>query len=94
MSSSNTTCALDPILMPIWLIKCCSVVLMPTAQLLTLSLLEGHVPAPWKNAVVKSMLKKSGIDPSFNLRFVAKIAGKAVLDQLMEYCTINHASSA
>ena len=84
--------------MPTWLIKRCSDVLTPTTtQLLKLSLLEGHVPAPWKNAVVKPMLKKSGIDPILknyrpvsNLPFVAKIAEKAVIDQLMEYCTTNH----
>ena len=50
-----------------------------------------------ENAVVKPMLKKSGIDPILknyrpvsNLPFVAKIAEKAVIDQLMEYCTTNH----
>ena len=45
MSSSNATCTLDP--MPTWLIKRCSDVLTPViTQLLNLSLLEGHVPAP------------------------------------------------
>ena len=47
MSSNNATRTLDP--MPTWLIKRCSDVLKPTiTQLLNLSLLEGHVPAPWK----------------------------------------------
>ena len=72
--------------------------LTPTiTQLLNLSLLEGHVTALWKNAVVKPMLKKFGIDPVLknygpvsNFPFVAKIAEKAVIDQLMEYCTTNH----
>ena len=43
------------------------------------------------------MLKKFGIDPVLknygpvsNFPFVAKIAEKAVIDQLMEYCTTNH----
>ncbi|XP_068726241.1 uncharacterized protein [Montipora capricornis] len=96
MSSSKATCTLHP--MPTWLIKRCSDVLTPvTTQLLNLSLLEGHLSAPWKNAVVKPMLKKSGIDPIFrNYRpvsnlpfayFVSKIAEKGVIDQLMEYCT-------
>ncbi|KAK2552925.1 hypothetical protein P5673_025877 [Acropora cervicornis] len=50
MSPSNATCSLDP--MPTWLIKHCSDASMPTiTQLLNLSLLKGHVPAPWKNAV-------------------------------------------
>ena len=94
MSSSNATCTLYP--MPTWLIKRCSDVLTPViTQLLNLSLLEGHVPVPWKNAVVEPMQKKSGIDPVLknyrpvsNLLFVAK--EKAVIDQLMEYCTTNH----
>ena len=95
MSSSNATCMLS---MPTWLIKRCSDVLTPViTQLLNLSLLEGHVPAPWKNAVVKPMLKKSGIDPILknyrtvsNLPFVSKFAEKPVIDQLKEYCTTNH----
>ena len=58
---------------------------------------RGHVPAPWKNAVVKPMLKKTGIDPILknyrpvsNLLFAAKIAEKAVIDQLMAHCTTSH----
>ena len=78
--------------MPTRLIKRCSDVLKRTiTQLLNLSLLQGHIPAPWKNAVVNPMLKKSGIDPVLknygpvsNLSFVAKIAEKALIDQLME----------
>jgi len=96
MSSSNATCILDPI--PTCLVKNCSDVLTPAiTQMLNLSLLEGHVPASWKNAVVKPMLKKSGIEPILknyrpvsNLPFVAKAAEKAVINQLMNYCTINH----
>lgn len=50
MSSSNATCVLDPI--PTWLLKSCSDILMPViTQMLNLSLLEGHVPISWKNAV-------------------------------------------
>ena len=61
-SSSNAASTLDPI--PTWLIKRCSDALTPTiTQLQKLSLLEGHIPAPWKNAMVKPQLKKSGIDP-------------------------------
>ena len=95
MSSSNATCVLDPI--PTWLVKSCSDVLTPViTQMLNLSLLEGHVPISWKNAVVKPMLKKSGIEPILknyrpvsNLPFVAKATEKAVINQLMGYCTIN-----
>ena len=50
-----------------------------------------------ENAVVKLQLKKSGIDPILknyrpvrNLPFVSKITEKAVVDQLIEYCTTNN----
>ena len=96
MSSSNATCILD--LIPTWLVKSCSEVLTPViTQMLNFSLLEGHVPTSWKNAVVKPMLKKSGIEPILknyrpvsNLPFVAKATEKAVINQFMDYCTINH----
>ena len=47
--------------------------------------------------MVKPMLKKTGIDPILknyrpvsNLLFAAKIAEKAVIDQLMAHCTTSH----
>ncbi|XP_015770408.1 PREDICTED: uncharacterized protein LOC107348857 [Acropora digitifera] len=86
MSSSNSTCSLDP--NPTWLIKRCSDVLTPIiTQMINLSLSEGHVPAQWKNAVVRPLLKKSGLDPVLknfrpvsNLAFVGKAAEKAVIE--------------
>ena len=63
MSSSNTTCMLDPT--PAWLIKRCSDVLTPViTQMTNFSLMEGQVPLPLKNAVVRPLLKKSGADRS------------------------------
>ena len=93
MSSSNSTCSLDP--NPTWLIKRCSDVLTPIiTQMINLSLSEGHVPAQWKNAVVRPLLKKSGLDPVLknfrpvsNLAFVGKAAEKAVIEQLINHCT-------
>ena len=96
MSSSNATCRLDPI--PTWLAKSCSDVLTPAiTRMLNLSFMEGNVPAPWKEAIVKPLLKKPGLDPLLknyrpvsNLPFVSKVAEKAVINQLMDYCTVNN----
>ena len=93
MSSSNSTCSLDP--NPTWLIKRCSDVLTPIiTQMINLSLSEGLVPAQWKNAVVRPLLKKPGLDPVLknfrpvsNLAFVGKAAEKAVIEQLINHCT-------
>ena len=93
MSSSNSTCSLDP--NPTWLLKRCSDVLTPiVTQMINLSLSEGHVPAQWKNAVVRPLLKKSDLDPVLknfrpvsNLAFVGKAAEKAVIEQLINHCT-------
>ena len=93
MSSSNSTCSLDP--NPTWLIKRCSDVLTPIiTQMINLSVSEGLVPAQWKNAVVRPLLKKPGLDPVLknfrpvsNLAFVGKAAEKAVIEQLINHCT-------
>ncbi|XP_068735261.1 uncharacterized protein [Montipora capricornis] len=78
MSSSNSTCSLDP--NPTWLIKRCSDVLTPIiTQMINLSLSEGLVPAQWKNAV--------NFRPVSNLAFVGKTAEKAVIEQLINHCT-------
>ena len=62
--------------------------------MINLSLSEGHVPAQWKSAVVRPLLKKSGLDPALknfrpvsNLAFVGKAAQKAVIEQLINHCT-------
>lgn len=65
--------------------------------MINFSLMEGQVPLPWKNAVVRPLFKKLGADPTLmnfrpvsNLPFVAKAAEKAVITQLMDNCITNH----
>ena len=83
MSSANASCLLDPI-PPTWLLKqCCDIdILLPViTQVTRLSLRDGIVPDCRKNAMVRPLLKKQGLDPEFknyrpvsNLPFIAKIA--------------------
>lgn len=93
--SSNATCALDPI--PSWLTKECCEVLSPViTRLINQSLQEGIVPDTWKTALVVPLLKKAGLDATFNnyrpvsnLSFISKILEKAVATQLLAHCTNN-----
>ena len=59
-------------------------------KIINLSLNQGYVPASWKNALVRPILKKPGLEgqyenfkPVNNLQFVSKIAEKAVVRQLL-----------
>ena len=61
-----------------------------------LSIRHVYVPDDWKSAIVKPLLKKSGLDlthknfrPVSNLPFISKIVEKAVLSQLFKHCEGN-----
>ena len=61
--SSNASCRLDPV--PTWLSKSCLDLLAPPiAEMVNLSLLNGHVPENWRTAVVFLLLKK----PDLNIK--------------------------
>ena len=83
---------MDPI--PTWLLKLCVDELTPIiTKIINLSLDPGYVPASWKRALLRPILKKPGLEgqyenfrPVNNLQFVSKIAEKAVVGQLMEHC--------
>ena len=92
LRSSNAYCKLDPL--PTNLLKHCSSYLTPfITKLINMSLNNAIVPAAMKEAVVKPLLKKSGLDtdeyknfrPVFNLSFISKICEKVVADQLKKY---------
>ena len=60
--SPDKSCDLDP--MPTSLVKSCPTELVPViANIINASLLTGIVPAEIKHAMVKPLLKKSGLDP-------------------------------
>ena len=75
---------------PTWLLKECLDSLLPVLTLLVNKSLQiGYFPEEWKNALVKPLLKKLGLElvfPSFrpvsNLPFISKLAEKASVNQL------------
>ena len=86
--SPNKQCSSDPI--PTWLSKECLDSLLPVLTLLVNKSLQiGYFPEEWKNALVKRLLKKLGLElvfPSFrpvsNLPFISKLTEKASVNQL------------
>ena len=90
--SKPTTCLLDPV--PTKLLK----ELLPVAEepllnIINSSLSLGHVPKPFKLAVIKPLIKKPKLDPSVlanyrpisNLPFMSKILEKVVSAQLSTF---------
>ena len=89
--SPNKQCSRDPI--PTWLLKECLDSLLPVLTLLVNKSLQiGYFPEEWKNALVKPLLKKLGLElifPSFrpvsNLPFISKLTEKASVNQLSDH---------
>ncbi len=88
-ASKPTTCLLDPV--PTKLLK----ELLPVAEvnIINSSLSLGHVPKPFKLAVIKPLIKKPKLDPCelanyrpiSNLPFMSKIVEKVVSAQLCSF---------
>ena len=84
---------MDPI--PTWLEKSCLEVLAPfITHMFNFSIRHAYVPDDWKTAIVKPLLKKSGLElnyknsrPVSNLPFFSKIV--EVLSQLFKHCEGN-----
>ena len=93
--ASNASCQLDPI--PTYLLKdCCDVLCPIITKMINMSLEKGIVPENWKLALVDPRLKKLGMDlvfenfrPVNNLHFLAKVAEKVVMSQLVNHCNEN-----
>ncbi len=96
-ASKPTTCLLDPV--PTKLLK----ELLPVAEepllnIINSSLSLGHVPKPFKLAVIKPLIKKPKIDPCelanyrpiSNLPFMSKILEKVVSAQLCSFLLKNY----
>ncbi|KAI2645534.1 RNA-directed DNA polymerase from mobile element jockey [Labeo rohita] len=94
--SKPTTCLLDPV--PTKLLK----ELLPVAEepllnIINSSLSLGHVPKPFKLAVIKPLIKKPQLDPSelanyrpiSNLPFMSKILEKVISVQLCSFLQKN-----
>ncbi len=96
-ASKPTTCLLDPV--PTKLLK----ELLPVAEepllnIINSSLSLGHVPKPFKLAVIKPLIKKPKLDPCelanyrpiSNLPFMSKILEKVVSAQLCSFLQKNY----
>uniref|UniRef100_A0A8C1YN93 Reverse transcriptase domain-containing protein n=1 Tax=Cyprinus carpio TaxID=7962 RepID=A0A8C1YN93_CYPCA len=96
ITASKPTTLLDPV--PTKLLK----KLLPVAEKLLLNIINsslslGHVPKPFKLAVIKPLIKKPQLDPSelanyrpiSNLPFMSKILEKVVSAQLCSYLQKN-----
>ncbi len=94
-ASKPTTCLLDPV--PTKLLKELPVAEEPLLNIINSSLSLGHVPKPFKLAVIKPLIKKPQLDPSelanyrpiSNLQFMSKILEKVVSAQLCSFLQKN-----
>lgn len=90
--SSKKSCSLDP--MPTKLVLASIEQLLPViTQMINSSLLAGHFPKLWKEALVDPRQKKAGINdfgnlrPVSNLQYVSKLTERAVFDQVHIHLT-------
>jgi len=88
-ASPNKTCQLDPV--PTWLVKEMRELLAPLITLLfNRSLVTECFPSEFKHAIVRTLLKKSGLDasdlknyrPVSNLSFLSKLLERVVQKRL------------
>ena len=91
-SMKTKSCELD--IIPIHILKQMpDTVIPPLTHIINLSLSTGTFAENWKCALVKPLLKKSGLDliyknyrPVSNLKFTSKLVEKAVLNQFIQHC--------
>lgn len=95
-SSAKKSCALDPMPTPL-VVSCVDVLLPVITTIVNSSLLHGHFPASWKEAIVTPILKNpsltsefSNLRPISNLQFISKLTERAVFDQLQTHM-LDHA---
>ena len=89
------SCEIDPI--PTDLLQKCIDHLLPVlTRLVNISLQSGVFSQKWKTAIVKPLLKKSGMElvsssyrPISNLKFVSKLVESCAMDRLNEHCDNN-----
>ena len=92
-SSSNASYSLDPI--PTWLFKACVGVLSPLITRI-LSLSNAHVPDEWKTAIVKPLLKKTGLELTYNnfrllsnVPFISILSCFLIVNKMLHYQSSN-----
>lgn len=90
-SSKATTCCLDPIPTSV-LLSCIDPLLPVITNIINTSLESGCFPEAWKEAVIRPLLKKAGLDCAFknlrpvsNLAYVSKLTERAVFNQTHDH---------
>ena len=92
MTFNNKSCELDPL--PTWLLKQCTEELLPLiSAIINNSLESGVFLSQCKNAIIRPLLKKQGLDaddlknyrPVFNLQFISKVLEKVVDQRIDEH---------
>ena len=86
------SCELD--VLPTHILKEMLEDLLPTiTKIINISLTKGIFINKWKNALVRPLLKKAGMElvlksycPVSNLNFLSKLVERAALDQMNNYC--------
>ena len=91
------SCELDPI--PTWLLKSCLQELLPVlTNIINLSLKTASVPAAFKSAHIRPLLKKANLEPNTlknyrpvsNLPFISKVLEKVVNSRIEDHLTLNN----
>ena len=90
------SCELDHL--PTWLLKECKAELVPLiTDIVNISLRESMIPKSLKTALIRPLLKKTGLDsdilkndrPVSNLTFISKVIEKVISGRLNEHLIIN-----
>ena len=89
-ASAKKSCALDAI--PTSLVIHLTPLRPVITHIINSSLLTGHFPDKWEEALVKSVIKKKGLDalftnlrPTSNLQYISKLTERAVYDQIYHH---------
>ena len=99
-NSPTTSCGLDPL--PTWLLKECLEDLLPAiVNIINRSLDTGIMTRAFKQATVRHLLKKSGLNleqlgnfwPVSNLSYISKLVGKVVASRLNAHMDAQNLSS-
>ena len=97
LKSSTKSCELDPF--PTVMLKSCLSVLLPLiTTIVNKSLSNAEVPSCFKQAIVRPLLKKNGLDPDelknyrpvSNLSFISKVLEKVVAKRLEDHLAANN----
>ena len=96
-STSNSTCHLDPLPVPI-LKSCLNPILLPLSLIINNSLATGVFLSIWKKSLVFPTLKRASLNPEnfcnyrpiSNIAFLSKVIERVVVTQLESYLHRNN----